>query len=194
MDRGSELALVERLRRGDLSAFDAVYDAYRARLYAFLVRLSRRRDVADDLLEETWLRLVARARALRADTQLAAWLFTVARNLYWSHCRSRQVEEEHAGLIDIWPTAPAPPSPFESAAAHEFEKRLERALAQVSGRDREVLLLVAAEGLTPAEAAVVCGVTPEALRQRLARARSALEKVPSGAAQPARAARDEVQQ
>jgi RNA polymerase sigma-70 factor (ECF subfamily) len=175
MDREAELALVERLRGGDVGAFDAVYDAFRARLFGFLRRLSRRRDVAEDLLEETWLRLVANARALRPDTRLAPWLFTVARNVYCSYCRSRLPwEARTVELVDLWPLADARPSPFEVAAAGEFEQQLERALAALPLRHREVLLLVASEGLTPAEAAAVCGVTPEALRQRLSRARAAI--------------------
>lgn len=176
MERASELTLVEGLRRGDEGAFDQVYEAYRPRLYGFLLRLSGRRDVAEDLLEDTWVRLVQRAPALRPDTQLAPWLFTVARNLYWSHCRARAVEERCGGLIDLWPVPAAPASPFETAAAHELGSRVERAMARLSARDREVLLLVAVEGLSPAEAATVCGVSPEALRQRLSRARAALNE------------------
>ena len=76
MDRETELALVSRLRDGDPDAFDAVHDAFNTRLFNFLARLSRRRKVAEDLLEETWLRLVSRAAQLRPDTQLGPWLFT----------------------------------------------------------------------------------------------------------------------
>ena len=65
VDRDTELALVERLRLGNADAFDDVYAAFNTRLFTFLVRLSRRRDVAEDLLEETWLRLVKHARRLR---------------------------------------------------------------------------------------------------------------------------------
>src|SRR6516162_7853249 len=81
VDRETELALVDRLRQGDADAFDAVYAAFNTRLFTFLVRLSRRRDVAEDLLEETWLRLVKHARRLQSDTRLGPWLFTVARHL-----------------------------------------------------------------------------------------------------------------
>jgi RNA polymerase sigma-70 factor (ECF subfamily) len=177
MDRETELALVAGLRAGEAAAFDAVYDAYRARLYGFLARLSRRRDVAEDLVEETWLRLVASAGRLAPDTRLGPWLFTVARNLYFSACRSRLLEETlTSGLIDLWPVGGRQPSPFEAAAAGELERRLERALAALPPAAREVLLLVGVEGLTPAEAAAVCGVTPDALRQRLSRARGQLAR------------------
>ncbi len=177
MDRDSELALIARLRDGDRAAFDAVFEAFHARLFNFLARLSRRRDLAEDLLEETWLRLVAHAGRLEPDTRLAAWLFTVARNLYVSYCRSRSLDESSASdLIALWPPVAPSPSPFDLAAANELERRLEQALARLPARYREVLLLVAVEGFTPSEAAVVCGISGEALRQRLSRARGALAR------------------
>jgi RNA polymerase sigma-70 factor (ECF subfamily) len=64
--------------------------------------------------------------------------------------------------------------PFEAASARELESRLERGLATLPVLYREVLLLVGVEGMTPAEAARVCQITPEALRQRLSRARGML--------------------
>lgn len=177
MDRDSELALVERLRRSDADAFDEVYAAFNTRVFTFLVRLSRRRDVAEDLLEETWLRLVTHASRLRADTRLGPWLFTVARNLHISYHRSRMLEDSAtASLWALWPFSLEPASPFEAAAARELERRIERALAAMPAASREVLLLVGVAGLDQADAADVCGVTPEALRQRLHRARETLSR------------------
>jgi RNA polymerase sigma-70 factor (ECF subfamily) len=177
MDRESERALVGRLRDGDAAALDAVYEEYRARLYSFLARLSRSRDIAEDLAEETWLRLVASGGRLRLDTRLGPWLFTVARNLYYSYCRSRALSEAASdGLIGLWPGGSSRPSPFESTAARELERRVERGLATLPATYREALLLVAVEGLTPSEAAGVCGLAPEAFRQRLSRARAALDR------------------
>lgn len=175
MDRDTELSLVEGLRRGDSKAFDAVYEAYRSRVFGFLVRLSRSRTVAEDLLDETWLRLVSHAARLRPDTRLLPWLFTVARNLYWTYRRTAALEEAlDERALELWPSRDGRSSPFEVAAERELQRRLERALAGISPRHREVLLLVGVEGLTPSEAAIVCDLTPEALRQLLARARSAL--------------------
>jgi RNA polymerase sigma-70 factor (ECF subfamily) len=176
VDRETELALVERLRQGDAGAFDDVYAAFNTRLFTFLVRLSRRRDVAEDLLEETWLRFVKHARRLRSDTRLGPWLFTVARNLHVSFIRSRMLEDSAADLMSLWPFSPERSSPFEAAAASELEHRIERALAAMPAASREVLLLVGVAGLDHSDAADVCGITPEALRQRLHRAREALAK------------------
>jgi RNA polymerase sigma-70 factor (ECF subfamily) len=177
MDRDTELALVSRLREGDTAAFDAVYEVFHTPLFTFLLRLSRRRDVAEDLLEETWLRLVKHARRLRPDTRLAAWLFTVARHLHVSYLRSRVLEDAAAAsLIALWPFSIERVSPFEATAANELERRIERALTSMPTTSREVLLLVGVAGLDQADAADVCGITTEALRQRLSRARALLAR------------------
>ena len=177
VERDTELAVVERLRRGDPDAFDDVHAAFNRRLFTFLVRLSRRRDVAEDLLEETWLRLVKHAPRLRADTRLGPWLFTVARNLHISYSRSRMLEDSAtASLIALWPFSLERSSPFEAAAASELERRIERALAAMPAASREVLLLVAVAGLDHSDAADACGITPETLRQWLHRAREALSR------------------
>ncbi len=177
MDPNTQLALVEQLRRGDEAAFDAVYDAFNLRLFTFLLRLTRRHHVAEDLLEETWLRLVKHAYRLRPDTRLGPWLFTVARNLHVSYVRSRMIEDSTAaGLMALWPISVERSSPFEATAANELERRIERALATLPPPSREVLLLVGVAGLDHPDAADVCGITPEALRQRLHRARAMLAR------------------
>jgi RNA polymerase sigma-70 factor (ECF subfamily) len=175
VEREIELRLVARLKAGDSAAFEAIYEAFRPRLFGFLARLSRRRDVAEDLLEETWLRLVTRASDLTDDTRLGPWLFTVARNLFSSWCRHRALHEDR--LFDgalCWPGALPRESPFEATARSETERRLEAALAHLPSKDREVLLLVAGEELSPSEAAAVLGLAPETVRKRLQRARERL--------------------
>ena len=175
MDRDFELQLVEGLRTGDPGSFDAVHEAFNSRLYNFLARLSNRPDVAEDLLEETWLRLVTHARRLRPDTRLGPWLFTVARHLHASYCRSRLLEDSHTGsLLGLWPHGRSEPSPLEAVEANEAARRVATALASLPLAYREALLLVAVEGLRHSEAAEICGITAEAMRQRVSRARALL--------------------
>ena len=173
MEREFELELVERLRHGDEAAFDIVHAELNTRLFNFLARLSRRREVAEDLLEETWLRFVDHAHRLKPDTRLGPFLFTVARNLYVSYCRSRQLEDAHtADMIGLWPLGTPRPSAFETSVANETAARLEGAIAALPAVYREAILLVAVEGMKPSEAAAVCGVSGDAMRQRISRARA----------------------
>jgi RNA polymerase sigma-70 factor (ECF subfamily) len=133
--------------------------------------------VAEDLLDETWLRFVDRAHRLKPDTQLGPFLFTVARNLHVSYCRSRLLEEaQTADAIGLWPLGTPRPSPFDATVANETGRRIDAAVAALPAAHREALLLVVIEGLKPSEAAAVCGVTPEAMRQRLSRARAAIAR------------------
>src|SRR5690349_13912380 len=99
LDRETEIELVHRLRGGDEAAFDVVYETFNARLLGFLIRLSRRRDIAEELLEETWLRFVRHAGRLEPDSRLGPWLFTVARHLHVSYYRTQAFESSAvAGL------------------------------------------------------------------------------------------------
>lgn len=170
----SDRELVAGLRRGDPGSFDQAYARHRPALYAFLVRLSRRRDLAQDLLQETWLRLARHATELDPDTPLRAWLFTVARNLFASHRRWAVLDADRLRELGLLPKKLGP-SPFEHAAATQAEARLERALAELPVPHREAVLLVAS-GIEPAEAARIVGIQPDAFRQRLARARGNLRE------------------
>lgn len=175
---------VAALKRGDAVAFTATWEQYRAPLYRFLARMVRRREVAEELLQETFLRLARRAPDLADDTDLAAWLFTVARNLCRSHLRWSLLEADTLRSLWGWRTRSAT-TPFEAAAHEESERALERALGRLSAKDREILLLVGVEGLTPAQAARILELSPEAARQRLSRARARLsaqlgENAPAG--------------
>ena len=170
-----ERELVGRLRGGDAGAFDVLYEAYRPRLFGFLVRLTRRRDLAEDMLQETWLRLARSAATLDEDTRIGAWLFTVARNLFVSYRRWAVLDLDRLQELALFPRLdPDAESPLDAACASELERALERALLALPLADREVLLLCGVEAMAPAEAASVLGVPPETLRKRLSRARARL--------------------
>ena len=160
MDRETELTLVARLRQGEADAFDEVYAAFNKPLFTFLIRLSRRRDVAEDLHEETWLRLVKHAGRL-APT----------RGWGPGSSRSRATFTSATGVRGRWKIRPRRPhgvvalsaretSPFEETAANELERRIERALANLPAASREVLLLVGVAGLDQSDVADICGITP----------------------------------
>jgi RNA polymerase sigma-70 factor (ECF subfamily) len=169
----SEDAWLDGLRRGEPGAFDAVFAAYRKRVYGYLVRMTRRRDVAEDLLQETFLRLAQNARSLTDGTRFGAWLFTVAHRLVVSWARAQQVRAQLAGDLPDEPVAPDR-SPRDALADSQAHAALERAFAALPPAYREVALLVGVEGMQPTEVAQILGLRPDAVRQRLARARAQL--------------------
>jgi RNA polymerase sigma-70 factor (ECF subfamily) len=164
------------LRRRDERGFDLAYERYADRLFGFLVRLSRSRALAEDLLQHTFLRLAESGPLLRPDSDLRAWLFTVARNAYQSHARSLGVEAR------LDPVLAGAPSEGASVGALSPEsglamQELESALGRLSVADRELLLLIGVEGLSYAEMAVVLNSDAVAIRKRVSRARARLAQM-----------------
>jgi RNA polymerase sigma-70 factor (ECF subfamily) len=169
--------LIARLRAGDGTAFSEAYEQHAAPVFRFLTRLAGRAELAEDLFQETWMRFASHARHLRPDTNLRGWLYAVARNLARSHARRAVLDARSLAALARWWYLPgAGPTPHDAAVAAAGASRLEQALAALPASGREILTLVAGEGLSPEEAARVLGLSPEAARQRLHRARAALQR------------------
>jgi RNA polymerase sigma-70 factor (ECF subfamily) len=172
----NERALVDGLRRGNVQAFDRAYAAYGKRIFSFLLRLSGRHDVAEDLSQETWLRLAKAAPSLAEETRLGPFLFTIARNAFVSHRRWAMLDLSRLVMVGYEAALATAPGPDE---AHERTRDLvllETALQALPVASREVLLLVGVEDLDQETVASILGISYDALRQRLSRARTQLNE------------------
>ena len=158
---------ISLLRRRDPRGFELAYSRYAARLHAFLRRLTGRRELADDLLQHTFLRLAERGPDLPPSSDLRAWLFTVGRNAYLSQWRASALRSEPTPVEEL-------ASPGPDVEARLLLGDVEQALTRLRLEDREVLLLIGVEGLGHDTVAQMLAITPPALRQRLSRARSRL--------------------
>ncbi len=165
--------LVARLRRRDKTAFDDVYALYHPRIFRFLQRLTGSRQLAEDLFQDTWLAAARHAGDVTEDTELGAWLFTIARNRYRSHRRWAFLDFTQRERLTHEPVDHAP-SPDRSAEARAEAAAVTEAFARLAPAHREILLLVVVEGLETAQVATVLGLKPDAVRQRLSRARAEL--------------------
>jgi len=157
------------LRRRDPRGFDQAYARYAARLLGFLLRLAGRdrRALAEDLLQQTFLKLAEHGPELRGDSDLRAWLFTVARNAFLGYVRGARLESETRGLELVTHYS-------HDAEAHLMLGDVEQALSRLRVEDRELLLLVGVEGIEPIVVSHMLEVEPATLRKRLARARQRL--------------------
>jgi RNA polymerase sigma-70 factor (ECF subfamily) len=184
----TDAELVAGLRRQERAAFDALYARFHPRIWSFLVRLTGRRSVAEDLFQDTWLAAAQHAGRLAEDTDLAAWLFTVARNRFRSWRRWAVLDGSRLETMAQEPIEPAA-APDQEASARRTAAALSDALLLLSAADREILLLAAVEGLEAPQVAAILGLRPDAVRQRLSRARTHLaERLEKGnaASRPAR--------
>ena len=166
MNDSDDPELIARLRAGDPAAFDLVYDAEKASVYGFLLRLCCDRHTAADLFQNVWLKLARHAARLRNDSNVRAWLLTVARREYIGFRRAQALDISRVLLLDLAPRT-------THAGEPEADLALSAALARLADADREVLLL-AASGLEPGAMAEALAVSGAAFRQRLSRARRRL--------------------
>ena len=166
MNDTNDPGVIARLRAGDPAAFELVYDAEKASVYGFLLRLSRDPHTAADLFQNVWLKLARHAARLQEDSNLRAWLLTVARREYIGFRRAQALDISRVLLLGLVPRT-------DHGGEPEADLALSSALASLSDADREVVLL-GASGLEPEAMAEALGVTGVAFRQRLSRARRRL--------------------
>lgn len=148
------------------------YDELAARLRAFAIRATRDGDLADDLVQEAFLRLVAELQRGRRPENIAAWLHRVVANLVVSGGRRRSVAQRFLGRLV---RRDHPPTPEDAALGDERERLLALALARLSA-DARVAVLLAARGMGAAEIGLVIRRTPAATRTYLCRARMKLRE------------------
>src|SRR5919206_59459 len=148
--------------------FEALYDRCAAAVLGYCLRRTSP-ELAEDAFAETFAVAWRRRNAIPAEP--LPWLYGVARKVIANQRRSARRQAAVARrLVETTPTPSAPDAP-------ESSRRVVAALARLREGDRELLLLVAWEGLKPAAAAHVLGITPARCRLRLHRARRRLERL-----------------
>lgn len=141
-------------------------------LRAFALFLSRNRERADDLVQDTIVRALTAAHQFRAGTNLKAWLFTILRHQHYNAVRKNRVQIVSLGD----PLAFEPSVPANQVASLEFGD-FRRAFWQLNDIRREALILVGANGLSYTEAAKMCNCPIGTIKSRVSRARDELLKI-----------------
>jgi RNA polymerase sigma-70 factor (ECF subfamily) len=159
------------LRQGDVVVLDALVEQYQYRLVRYLIYLLGRRDGVDDLVQETWLRVLERGSSYDGQSRFEPWLFRVARNIALDAMRKRPMFSLDSN--DDRGVRPSPasnePSPFTLAARTEDADRLARSLQTLESVYREALVLRFQEDLSLQEISVVVGAPVSTVASRIYR-------------------------
>jgi RNA polymerase sigma-70 factor (ECF subfamily) len=170
----SDELLLEQLAQGDAASFDALFYRHYDRVYGLLFRLVGERAEAEDLAQETFLKLHGRAsfgRRSREDENVGAWLYRVAMNAGYNALRSRRRRQQRD--VYLMPDE-------ETGVEGQVQQRAERAavrsaLARLPRRQAQLLLL-RQMGFSYAECAAICEVAPGSVGTLLARAAEAFRR------------------
>jgi RNA polymerase sigma-70 factor (ECF subfamily) len=176
-------AVARALRRRDPEVIDRLVAQYHYRLLRYLVYLTSRREQAEDLVQETWMRVLERAGQFNGRSRFEPWLFSIARNLAIDNLRRRQrTGADSSAPLDAEPAAlvEAGDSPFADAARSEDAARVASAMASLEPIYREALLLRFQEELSLEEIAQVAGAPVSTVSSRIQRGLAALRSTLKG--------------
>lgn len=173
---------MERLQRGQDDALNDLMERHAAAVFHFLCRMLANEDDANDLAQETFVRVFRSKDSFRLDQRFATWLFTIAGNLARNHIRWRtrhpnislnaEPEPDQHSLMDT--LASEAPHAGDQTLATERSAAVRAAVNRLPPDLREAIVLCEWEELSVAEAAVVAETTPKAVESRLYRARQLL--------------------
>ena len=140
----SDWQLIKSFRSGNEAAFEILYERHRNRLYAFLNHLTGNTGDADEVFAETWVRVIDKLDRYRDDGKFSAWLFRVARNIFWDKCRRKtrngeiHFDEEFA-MDEQFGSAKTDPSAVLNSG--DIGREINAALQLLTPVQREVFLL-----------------------------------------------------
>jgi RNA polymerase sigma-70 factor, ECF subfamily len=171
----SDDTLLAEARAGNRQALEALLERHQAQLYDFGMKMCGNPEDAKDVLQETLLAMARGIRDFRGESSLSTWLFTIARSACSKMHRRGKFAPDEASSLEIGAAADGLADPGRRADEVVASKQLGRALSKAIGElepmSREVLMLRDVEGLTAPEVAEVLGVTVQAVKSRLHRAR-----------------------
>ena len=169
--------LLAEFRRGDERSFELLYHRYRRLLYGYLNNLCGGNAAeADEVFEETWLRVIDKASGYRDDGKFSAWLFRIARNIFIDRIRRDRPElRAEVEVESVLDESAAELSPERELGAADARELVARALAELPPEQREVFLL-REEELSFREIAEVMDRTEEWARVTYYRGKLSLRK------------------
>jgi len=159
------------LRQKDVAVIEKLVELYQYRLVRYLVSLLGRRDGVDDLVQETWLRVLERGESYDGHARFEPWLFRVARNIALDAMRKRPMFSLDSNEEDVVRSSPASsePSPYTLAARTQDAERLAHSLETLEPVFREALMLRFQEDLSLQEISAIVGAPVSTVASRIYR-------------------------
>jgi len=173
-------SIVAGLRRNDPDLLDRLIETYQHRLLRYLLYLTSSREMAEDLFQETWMRVLQRGGQYNGKAKFETWLFAIARHLVIDLsrkkvCASLDALQENNEGDRPFEVRSGDPTPFDQLSENEESSIVAAALTQLDALHREVLVLRFHEDLSLEEIASVVGAPLSTIKSRLYRGLAAMK-------------------
>ena len=165
------------VQKGNMESFETLYDRYHQRLFHFILRFVRERALAEDVLQETFIRLLKGRKKYRKGSRFSTYLFTIGRNLCldalktWERRHILESREDH--IMRATDPSKSPSRMLEEA---EMMGMLENEIRKLPEDQKEVLLFSKYSGLSFKEISRIVESTPAAVKQKVYRAMLTLKQ------------------
>jgi RNA polymerase sigma-70 factor, ECF subfamily len=195
MEATSDLALADQLQRREPEAIAAIYDRYGSLVYSLFLRTTRDQSIAEDLVQELFLRIWNRAGDFdRSRGSLTVWILSIARNMGIDYLRSAHAKfNTKLQPIDTAAEMPRGPVEREPESAIDQDRAVQAAMAQLSQKQKVVLELAYFEGFSQTEIAErlqePLGTVKSWTRSALQSLRTAVKAHPSTPVRPSKEVR-----
>lgn len=178
LERDSDNALVRRAREGDYSAFEQLFDRHRQLVYRFAYQMVPRRDDAEDIVQEAFVRAYQNLHRYRDEAKFTTWLLRIVSNLCTDQARMSQrrtaLEQQEAADSLGWMTRGVTEDPVENLDGERRVLALRKALNALPPHHRTVIVLRDIEEREYSDIAQILGCTVGGAKLRVLRARRAL--------------------
>src|SRR3954462_3751249 len=163
-----ERELLDRLRRGDNAAYEAIFRQWYAPLVATITALLRDRGPAEEVVQDVMLELWRRRESLTLEQSLRAYLFQASRNRALNYLRRLRVELRGEPMITA--TMPTPEQADSEVRERELRMAIEKAIAGLPARCREVFELSRIQGLKYSEIPTALGISVKTVEAQMGKA------------------------
>jgi len=180
MELDSDGALVRKARDGDYAAFEKLFDRHRVLVYRFAYQMTSRRDDAEDIVQEAFVRAYQNLHRYRDEAKFTTWLLRIVTNLCTDQVRMSQrrlalEQQEAAGALD-WMTTGDIEDPIQNLEADRRRIALRKALNALPPHHKAVIVLRDIEEREYPDMAAILGCTVGGAKLRVLRARRALKE------------------
>ena len=166
--------IMEAVKNGDLQQASMLFDRYHKKIFNFLARMTMDRELAEDLTQNVFLRMIKYRSSYREGNRFESWIYQVARNIFSDHYQAHK--NKHSGFIDVEKMSDKVADHDDEAQQEDREKILHRSMALLTEEQRELLVLTRFQHMKYEEVAIIMETTVSNIKVKVHRAIAKLRK------------------